>query len=546
MIVIYKLFNYLALQLILLSCSVEDIGDITSPTHSTDNLAPSVSSTSPSDSDTFVSVSSSISVTFNKSMNSKTVSTNIIDTSCSETLQVSYDNFVSCIKMKNSPLITNSNKTYIITPYDNLSLATNYKIKVTYGVEDTSGKLMKNEYETLNGFNISAIQIGSPEEDIGYGLKVDNSNNVYITGHTFGGLDSNNSLGSADVILVKYDSNNKKIWTKQIGTPKEEKANGITIDSSNNIYISGYTKGKFDNDTYSSRPDIFLSKFNSGGTNQWIKSFGTPFDDFSNGIAVDSSGNIYISGYTKGDFDNDSITANPDIILLKYNPSGTKIWHKQIGTSFDDRGNGIAIDTSNNIYITGYSKGDLDNNTNSGKSDAFLMKFDSGGSKQWTKLIGTSSDDIANDIIIDSSNNIYITGYSNGYFDNHTNTGNSDIFISKYNSTGNKQWSKLFGSNLDDVGNELALDSLSNIYITGFSRGNLDNKTNSGNSDIFISKYNSDGSNQKTELLGTSSDDKAYSVQLDSNNQIYITGYTNGFSSTRDSNIFLVSPILTE
>ena len=161
MIVIYKLFIYLALQLILLSCSADDIGDISSPTQSTDNLAPSVSSTSPSDSDTFVSVSSSISVTFNKSMNSQTVTTNIIDTSCSETLQVSYDNFVSCIKMKTSPLITNSNKTFIITPYDNLSLATNYKIKVTYGVEDTLGKLMKNEYETLNGFNISAIKIGS-------------------------------------------------------------------------------------------------------------------------------------------------------------------------------------------------------------------------------------------------------------------------------------------------------------------------------------------------------------------------------------------------
>ena len=107
--------------------------------------------------------------------------------------------------MKTSPLITNSNKKFIITPYDNLSLATNYKIKVTYGVEDTSGKLMKNEYETLNGFNISAIQIGTSKEDIGYGLKVDNSNNVYITGHTYGGLDSNNNLGSADVILVKYD-----------------------------------------------------------------------------------------------------------------------------------------------------------------------------------------------------------------------------------------------------------------------------------------------------------------------------------------------------
>ena len=87
-------------------------------------------------------------------------------------------------------------------------------------------------------------------------------------------------------------------------------------------------------------------------------------------------GNIYITGFTKGDFDNDSITKNPDIILLKIDSSGTKLWHKQISTSSDDRGNGIAIDNLNNIYITGYSKGNLDNITNSGMADAFLMKFD--------------------------------------------------------------------------------------------------------------------------------------------------------------------------
>ena len=317
----------------------------------------------------------------------------------------------------------------------------------------------------------------------------------------------------------------------------------VEFDSNGNLYVADFRNQRIRKIDLSGEETTVAGNGTEGS--QDGKGSQATFN-YPRGIAVDSSGNIYISGYTKGNFDNDSITANPDIILLKYNSSGTKLWHKQIGTSFDDRGNGIAIDSSNNIYITGYSKGDLDNNTNSGRSDAFLMKFDSGGSKQWTKLIGTSSDDIANDIIIDSSNNIYITGYSKGNLDNHTNAGNSDIFISKYNLTGNKQWTKLFGSNLDDVGNELALDSLSNIYITGYSKGNLDNKTNSGNSDIFISKYNSDGSNQKTELLGTASDDKGYSVQLDSNNQIYITGYTNGFSSTRDSNIFLVSPILTQ
>ena len=276
------------------------------------------------------------------------------------------------------------------------------------------------------------------------------------------------------------------------------------------------------------------------------KNFGTPKDDYSNGIAIDSTGNIYITGYTKGDFDNDSITTNPDIILLKFDSSGTKLWHKQISTSSDDRGNGIAIDNHNNIYITGYSKGNLDNITNSGRADAFLMKFDLNGTKQWTKLVGTSSDDIANSVVIDSSNNIYITGYSNGDIDNNTNFGNSDIFISKFTLNGDKQWTKNMGSTLDDVGYDLATDFSNNIYITGGSTGNLDNNTNSGNSDVFILKFNPEGIKQQTALLGTVLDDIGYSVQLDSNNQIYLTGYTNGFSSTGDSNIFLVSPYLTQ
>ena len=543
---IQKLFIYFTLHLLLLSCSADDIGNVTSPTQSSASLAPNVSSTSPSDSDTFVSISSSISVTFTKSMNSNTLSTNTIDTSCSGTLQVSHDNFVSCIRMQTAPIENNSSQTFIITPSENLSLATNYKIKVSYGVEDSSGNLMKNEYETKNGFNISAKQIGTSSEDIGFGLSIDNSDNVYITGHTYGNLDSNNNHGSADVVLVKHDSSNNKIWTKQIGTPKEDKASGIAIDSSKNIYVSGYTKGKFDNDTYSSLPDIFLSKFNESGTTQWIKNFGTPKDDYSNGIAIDSTGNIYITGYTKGDFDNDSITTNPDIILLKFDSSGTKLWHKQISTSSDDRGNGIAIDNLNNIYITGYSKGNLDNITNSGRADAFLMKFDLNGTKQWTKLVGTSSDDIANSVIIDPSNNIYITGYSNGDIDNNTNFGNSDIFISKFTLNGDKQWTKNMGSTLNDVGYDLAIDSSNNIYITGFSTGNLDNNTNSGNSDVFILKFNPKGIKQQTALLGTALDDIGYSVQIDSNNQIYLTGYTNGFSSTGDSNIFLVSPYLTQ
>ena len=139
--------------------------------------------------------------------------------------------------------------------------------------------------------------------------------------------------------------------------------------------------------------------------------------DFANGVVTDSSGNVYVTGGTKGGLDGNTSAGNTDLFVLKYNSSGTKQWTKQLGSSGRDSANAIAIDSSGNLYVTGMTFGGLDWNTNSGANDLFVVKYNSSGTKQWTKQLGTSKHDRARGVATDSSGNVYVTGYIEGGLD---------------------------------------------------------------------------------------------------------------------------------
>ena len=130
----------------------------------------------------------------------------------------------------------------------------------------------------------------------------------------------------------------------------------------------------------------------------------------------------------------------------------TTTWTQQLGSSSEDRGEGVTVDSSGNIYVTGYTTGGLDGNTNSGDDDLILVKYNSSGTKQWTKQLGTSSSDIGYGVTVDSSDNIYVTGYTDGGLDGNTSSGGSDFFLLKYNSSGTKQWTKQLGTSSSDYG----------------------------------------------------------------------------------------------
>ena len=228
-----------------------------------------------------------------------------------------------------------------------------------------------------------------------------------------------------------FGQSNTKQWTKKLGTKENDYGDSVTTDSSGNIYVTGKTRGLDGNTGMSGLYDIILMKFDSSGTKQWTKQLVTSNRQYDQGSKsfFDSSGNIYVTGWTPGF----SSGIDSDIILIKFNSSGTKQWTKKFGTSSTETGLGGTTDSSGNIYVTGFTRGGLDGNTNSGGKDIFLVKYNSSGTKIWTKQLGTSKHEDAYQVTTDSTGHIYMTGYTAGDLYGNTSSGGKDIFLIKFN-----------------------------------------------------------------------------------------------------------------
>ena len=340
--------------------------------------------------------------------------------------------------------------------------------------------------------------------DYANGVATDSSGNVYVTGGTKGGLDGNTSSGDTDLFVIKYNSSGTKQWTKQLGSAVRDSANGIATDSSGNVYVAGATYGGLDGNTNAGNSDLFVVKYNSSGTKQWTKQLGTGEYDEARGVATDLSGNVYVVGGTKGKLAGASNSGRTDVFLIKYNSKGEKKWTKSLGSNENDLANGVTTDSSGNFYVTGFTYKYLEGNTSAGSSDLFVVKYNSSGKKQWTQQLGSSSRDHARGVATDSSGNVYVTGDTYGGVDGNSNAGYNDLFVVKYLDNGTKQWTKQFGTPSSDLADGVATDSSGNVYVVGYTYGDLDGNTNTGTSDLFVVKYNSSGTKQWTKQLGSS------------------------------------------
>ena len=359
---------------------------------------------------------------------------------------------------------------------------------------------------------------GNTNGEQGEDIAVDSSGNVYITGGfretiDFGGGDVT-SAGNKNIFVLKLNTSGVFQWVKTYGGTLTDIGYGIAVDSSSNVHITGSFRGTVDfggGDITSaaSSSDIFVLKLNSSGVFQWVKTYGGTLNDFGYDIALDSSGNTYITGTFLGtvDFGGGNITAAVliDAFVIKTSSSGVFQWVKTYGGSASEFGYRIAVDSSDNVYITGHFTGTLDfgggNVTSVGNEDIFVLKLNSSGVFQWVKTYGDTSADFGYGIAVDSSSNVYITGYFVGTVDfgggNVTSVGNQDIFVLKLNSSGEFQWINNYGDTLSDWGYGIAVDSSSNVYITGYFIGTVDfgggDITSAGAGDIVVLKTNSSG-----------------------------------------------------
>jgi len=383
---------------------------------------------------------------------------------------------------------------------------------------------------------IGTKQLGTTNK-ITYGNAVgtDASGNVYVTGSTTGGLDGNTLTGIYDFFVTKYNSSGVKLYTKQLGVASSTTVGtAVATDTNGNVYIAGYTTGGLDGNTMmGSTHDFFVTKYDSSGVKQFTRQLGAAgTKTVGIALAIDPSGNVYIAGYTTGRLDGNVFTGSIDFFLTKYNSDGVKQFTRQLGaTGQETRGYGVATDGSGNVFVVGYTKGSLDGNTLAGTDDFFVTKYDSSGVKQFTRQLGVAGAlTYGTAVATDITGNVFVVGYTTGGLDGSTLAGTDDFFVTKYNSSGVKQFTRQLGTaGAATFGNEVTIDASGNIYVVGATGGSLDGNVQVGTDDFFYTKYDNSGVKQYTRQLGvTGRETDGNGVAIDANNNVYIAGSTGG------------------
>lgn len=377
---------------------------------------------------------------------------------------------------------------------------------------------------------------------------VDAYGNIYLTGRfssstlTVGSFTlTNSSAGTDDIFLIKYDASGNIIWAKSAGGNDLDYPTSIAIDNTGNIYVVGLFKspviyfGSYLM-TNSGIVDPFIAKYDAAGNIIWTRQGVGNDDDAALAVTTDASGNVFVSG----EFHSSTITfeaialfhtSSADAFVVKYDGSGNAIWARSSGGDGEEQAYNIAVDAGGNVFITGYFNsssvtfGNITLNRSAGYADMFLVKYDASGNEMWAKnSLGSHYDANGDGLVTDLSGNVFVSGLFDGsiMFGNATLTsqGGQDVYIVKFSSSGNVLWTNSIGG----AGNEgqfsfkcLAIDPLNNIYITGeFISSNLTvgifNLTNSGVSDIFLAKYDASGNVVWAKQVGGSNVDDAYDI----------------------------------
>jgi len=370
--------------------------------------------------------------------------------------------------------------------------------------------------DTVFGADILWVrQTGTATEDKATGMGVDNSGNVYVVGWTIGVLPGQSALGDVDAYLSQYNSNGDLIWTRQFGTSMGDLANDVAVTSEGNVYVVGTTAGTFPGQINFGQHDSFIRKYDSAGNEMWTRQFGTGNQDEPLGVNLDSTGNVYIAGRTTGFFPGQETYVDTDAFITKYDSSGSLLWAHQFGTPNEDIAwDVLANNETDRVYVVGNTYGEFPGQINLGYADAFLRAYDLAGNEIWTQQFGTAHLDVAKSLSLGPDDKIYVVGQLNGGF------------VAKFDVNGDKLWLRPFWG----YANRLAIDNnTGNLLITGSTKhGGIPGQVEVGGQDAFVTRCDNEANEIITWQFGTGGADSADDIAIGPNGTIYIVGNVNG------------------
>jgi len=421
-----------------------------------------------------------------------------------------------------------------------------------------------------------AQSVGGPGEDSGYRFATDGHGNVWVVGSFEGtvdfdptdDVDLHTSSGQEDAFVTRLNPDGSYGWTRTFGGLGSDISTGVGVDADANVFVTGSFEFVADFDPgpgidmrlSNGGTDVFVVKLDAGGSEAWAHAVGGSENDEGADAAVDSWGDVVVTGHFRYQVDFDptegedfrSSHGDRDIFILKLGGDAAYDWAYTVGGLQADEGLAVAVDPDGNVCGTGRFRrivdfdpglGDDSHQANGG-TDVFVTRLGPDGSYEGAQTFGGPSTDGAYDISVSSAGELSVTGYfwatvdfdpTEGV-DDHTSAGQSDIFVTHLGPDGTYRWTQTMGGPLLEEGLAASVDASGNTLVTGHFRGSVDfdptqevdEHTSAGGEDVFVLRLRSDGSYAWAVTVGGDGTDLGQGIATDPHGRIMLTGSFSG------------------
>lgn len=402
---------------------------------------------------------------------------------------------------------------------------------------------------------------GGAGSDGANAVAVDTNGNAFVAGHFTGtalfGTNQLVSAGVRDGFLAKYSAAGQLLWVRGFGGAGFDVVNAVAVDTNGNAYVVGNFEGTasfgsavLNNTSASSFADVFVAKFDAGGTNVWARGLGVAASsDLGNAVALDGAGNVLVAGQsTFPSFSGVALTNHGRIFVAKYDNAGNPLWARKAGGGSAgqfDTATAVAADAAGNVYLAGVfasATATFDGGlalANEGGFDAFLARFDSTGGLQWVRQLGGAQDARANGVAVDAAGNAYVAGEFTGALqlpgtNLSTTVSDQNLFVARFSPAGAVDWARQAGGALQDSARAVTVRG-TNVFLAGYFSGvatiGPDTLSSVGNTfDAFLARLDTNGNFAFAQQAGGGDlgGDFGLGVAVDANGSALLVGYFSG------------------
>jgi len=380
---------------------------------------------------------------------------------------------------------------------------------------------------TSGGELLWTEQFGTSEADGASAVAVADDGRIAVAGFTRGDLGATNQ-GDDDVFVRLLDADRAIAWTRQLGTPENERPQGVAFHPDGGLVIAGLSRGNL-GATNEGDYDAFVLRVDDTGGTVWARQFGTPSTDVIDGLAVGSDGRVVVAGTTRGVLQGTGYGVGVgDAFVRTFHANGDHAWTRQFGSVGEDYALGVAAGPGGRVAVAGGSSGDLADPLAPARleNDAYVQVFEADGSVAWTHQFGTDQNDHVYRVAFAEDGTLLAFGATDGALAS-TNAGGRDLFVRAYDADGQALWTRQFGGAGDDYALALAVASGGQVVVTGVTTGALTGVSAGGN-DAFVARIGAGGSIVWLRQFGTAADDAARAVAIGPAGEAIVFGTTGG------------------